>query len=148
MNNIVFKTFEPADLDQITPHSCYNHDESVKERMLNLSSVVGVHLWTILCPEGKPLAVMGGYRAFSRVGEIFAYVDERVVTCPLHYGRATRFLINHEFDRLGFIRLQVTVKADQPWAMRWARFLGFKPEGILQKYGEECEDHILFAKVR
>jgi hypothetical protein len=50
-------------------------------------------------------------------------------------------------DAEGVRRFQMSVRADFGPGIRWAKLLGFEPEGVLSKYGPDGADHILYAKV-
>ena len=44
-------------------------------------------------------------------------------------------------------RLQTSVKADCEMAIRFAKWLGLKPEGVMKSYGPAGEDFIRFARI-
>lgn len=48
----------------------------------------------------------------------------------------------------GFRRIEMTARADDPPANRWARKLGFKPYAALHLYGPNGEDHVGYVKIR
>lgn len=45
-------------------------------------------------------------------------------------------------------RVQAVCKSDWPEALKFARFMGFEPEGVMRKYGPEGMDYIRVAWVR
>ena len=45
-------------------------------------------------------------------------------------------------------RVQAVCKSDWPAAMKFARFMGFEPEGLMKKYGPEGMDYFRVAWVR
>lgn len=47
----------------------------------------------------------------------------------------------------GAVRLQMIVNMDFERAAEWARFLGFRQEGILSRYGPGQEDVYMFGKI-
>lgn len=83
---------------------------------------------------------------------------------PLHAGRALLWavLASEAAPRLhgltktvrGFLdaiphrRLETSVRSDFPPGHRWARLLGFECEGVMRAFGEEGENHHLYARIR
>lgn len=96
-------------------------------------------------------------------------IDDRVVGCagvlPQWPGRAiawallTRDLSARHFlrahhkvlsvlrsaQRSGAHRIETTVDAGFDAGHRWARALGFRPEGLMRGYSPEGRDHVLYA---
>lgn len=148
--NKAFRKVANFDFDLIDLHPAYEGDITVVER---IRSWVGsgspcVYAYTVQDKEGNPIAILGGMYIYSKVGELWAIVDKSVDKTPMYFARATKFLIDHEFERLQLDRMQLIVRADMPQLSNWAKFLGFQPEAVMRKYGELGIDHILFAKVR
>jgi hypothetical protein len=42
--------------------------------------------------------------------------------------------------------VQAACRANWPEALRFAKFMGFKEEGLMKKYGQQGEDFIRVAK--
>jgi len=145
----VFRRYIPGDIDDLDLHPCFEGDDGCRERCAAIAaqSQLGV-AYTILDESGTPLAVAGGFFLYSKVLEIWTLVDKRMVERPKFYSHAIKFLLEHQFDMLQLDRMQVHLRADQPWTERWGKFLGFEIEGTLKKYGEEGVDYFRFAKVR
>ena len=51
-------------------------------------------------------------------------------------------------DENGLWRVQAVCKEDWPAALKFARCMGFEPEGVMRKYGPEGMDYIRVAWVR
>ena len=145
----VFRKYQVGDIDDLDLHECFDGDEGAKERCAAMATQTQVCLtYTIMDETGRPLAVAGGFFLYSKVMEIWVLVDKRMIQRPKFYAHAMKFLLEHQFDMLQVDRMQVILRADQPWADRWGTFLGFEKEAVLKKYGEESVDYLLFSKVR
>jgi RimJ/RimL family protein N-acetyltransferase len=48
---------------------------------------------------------------------------------------------------LSLHRLQLTVRLDEPRALRWAEYLGFEIEGLMRKYSPDGADTYILARV-
>lgn len=148
MRDNMFRHPKIDDLDKINLHPVYSHGgnyKEVAEQYLRLPLNIA---YTILDPLGEPLAIAGGLFIYNKVMEIWTIVDKRVFDMPLYYAKAMKSLLDSCFKNFDVNRLQVVIRADQPWALHWGKFLGFTKEGILRKYGQEGVDYIMFAKVR
>jgi hypothetical protein len=143
----IYRAPKVEDLYSMDLMDCFKEDPLALVRAEHMIKS-GMLAYTILDQQGKPIAVMGGIYLYSKVLEVWAIVDRSVEKNARHYSRATKFLIDFDFDRLNIDRMQVTMLANQKWAYSWARFLGFKQEAVMRKFGEEGTDHILFSKVR
>ena len=144
----VFRQYQDGDIDILDLHECFDGDLNAKERCKAIATAPFCVTYTILDETGMPLAVAGGFFQYSKVMEIWTLVDKRMKKKPKFYAHAIKFLLEHQFDMLQLERMQVHLRADQPWAKAWGRYLGFELEGTLRKYGEENADYYLFAKVR
>lgn len=49
-------------------------------------------------------------------------------------------------DHKGFRRVEFTVESDYAAGIAWARTLGFRAEGVLNKFGPGGKDHIIYAR--
>ena len=46
-----------------------------------------------------------------------------------------------------FARVQAAVRTDWPEAQRFSRFLGFKQEGLMEKFGPDGSDYYRVARI-
>lgn len=102
--------------------------------------------YTLKDSNGKVLAILGGYFMYSKVMEIWTYVDKSVDNLQFGYARILRDLIPQMFYAHSLKRMQFTVRASAPWSERWIRFLGFKIETCMNNYGEENESYYLASR--
>lgn len=147
--NKFLRPVEAHDFMHIVPLPAYSEDKEIMFRMMsNILELPRQLSSTVLDVGGSPIAIFVALPLYPKVWELCAYVDKSVERCGLHYCKATKRLIDAAFIAYPVDRMQITVRADQPWAGRWATFLGFNFEGRLRKYGAEGVDHFLYAKVR
>ena len=66
---------------------------------------------------------------------------------PLFMARDLKGRMDECARQMGLHRVQCTVLASKPNSLRWARMLGFEPEGLMRKFGPQKEDFYRFAKV-
>jgi len=143
------RKFQVADLLTIEPMTAFAEDKDIVFRIRdNLAQLPESMAVTVVNPAGEAIAVFYALPLYPKVWELCAYVDKSVDQCGLHYSKVTKSLVALLFRATTINRLQLTMRADQPWAGRWATFLGFNFEGRLRKYGAEGVDHFLYAKVR
>ena len=71
--------------------------------------------------------------------EIYKYP----IFCAKHIKRRTEIIIKANNIK----RLQTSVKADCDVAVRFAKWMGLKEEGLMKSYGPDGSDFIRFAKV-
>lgn len=99
--------------------------------------------WTAIAD--KPMACAGVIELWPQRGYLWALLDRNVGPQMLALTRAIRAGL----DGLGFRRLEMTVDADFPAGIRWARMLGFhcetpEPMRAFTPAGRDC---YLFARV-
>lgn len=146
MNNI--RTYAPGDLESMNLHSVYDSDPDVVARCNDLAAFSNGPTYSVLGPDGKVIAVMGGVFIFPKVIEVWAVVDKSVEKIPRWYAKSARYLLHKNFYMLGVSRMQIYMRTDMVWAESWAKFLGLEYEGIARQYGAEAKDHYLFSLVR
>ncbi len=129
-------------------HECFLSDQSVRSRTL-FAFEAGHPIVTLCSPESDdPLACVGCNRIFSQVAECWTLLSKDVERYPFYYASAMKRISETAFVFYGLERMQISIKADQEWAHKWAKYLGFDFEGEMKSYGEELVDYFLFAKVR
>lgn len=143
-----YRNYQKGDLDNMDLLDIFCNDIGAKERAIEMAESAFALTYVILCPDGTPMAVVGGFYKYTKVMEVWSLVDKKMLKMPKYYCHALKFLIHHQFEDLKLERMQVIMQKDAPWVNAWSKFLGFEPEGILRKYGEENVDYIMFSKVR
>jgi hypothetical protein len=65
------------------------------------------------------------------------------VFCAKHIKQRTEIILKANKIK----RLQTSVKADCDVALRFAKWLGLKEEGLMKQYGPDGSDFIRFARI-
>ncbi len=140
------RLYQAGDLDQIDPHNGHDGDSTLKARAE--AAVRNMVAYTILSPDSSPMAVCGGGLLFTKVAEVWAVVDKKVVKHPKYFCQIIKFLVDTNFEAFELNRMQMVVHSNVPWALRWPSIIGFRHEGVLGNYGEDNKNYYLFSKVR
>ena len=147
---VPIRSAKVEDVDLIDPHEAFLQDKNVAERVKNCVLDKGqCKSFTILNKYGMPIAIIGGVYIFEKVVHVWGYTDKSIVNDNKQafcYG--VKSLSEWVLKNTGVERIQITVRSDMPWADRFAKFLGFKKEGVLVKYGEDLIDHNIYARVK
>ena len=97
--------------------------------------------------DNKPIAAGGVFHLWDGVAEGWVLATKEIykypVFCAKHIKKRTEMLIKNNNIK----RLQTSVKADCEMAIRFAKWLGLKPEGEMKSYGPAGEDFIRFARI-
>ena len=97
--------------------------------------------------NGKPIAAGGVFHLWDGVAEGWVLATKEIfkypIFCAKHIKNRTEIIINtHNIKRL-----QTSVKADCQMALRFAGWLGLKPEGKMIGYGPDGSDFIRYARI-
>lgn len=95
--------------------------------------------------DGVIIAVCGITKLASYMGEGWAYFSEDLPKGKIQVIKAIKAFIDSQKQ---YRRIQCTVDVYNHKAIRFAKCLGFKPEGILQSYGPEGHDYMMFTIIR
>ena len=95
----------------------------------------------------KPIAAGGVFHLWDGVAEGWVLATKEIykypIFCAKHIKRRTEIIIKANNIK----RLQTSVKADCDVAVRFAKWMGLKEEGLMKSYGPDGSDFIRFAKV-
>lgn len=98
-------------------------------------------------PENKVLAIAGLFLLRRGVGEVFTIPGVMVDHYPYGYFKSIKRMAEAYLERFEFHRLQMTIAEGWDQGRKWAKKLGFKEEGFMEKYGPNGESEHLFARV-
>ncbi len=89
------------------------------------------------------MGCMGIYTLWKGRGLAWALLSRHAgkIISPLTYAARQYFMI------APFHRIEATVDAGFGSAVRWIELLGFRKEGLMQRYSPEGHDHYLYARV-
>lgn len=92
--------------------------------------------------DGVIIAICGITRITDYLGEAWAYFSPDLPKGSIRVIKEIKkFIQGHKHIR----RIQCTVDVYNTKAIKFAEVLGFKPESILQSYGQDGHDHIMFT---
>ncbi|HEC61757.1 MAG TPA: N-acetyltransferase [bacterium] len=102
--------------------------------------------FTVTSPDGEIVFCCGIHDMWPGVGEIWAVFSPLAKKYP-HTWIVAKHLLDITFK--DYVRLQAALDpVDCPEAIRFDERLGFKPEGLMKRYGPRGEDRVMYALVR
>ena len=131
-----FREYQAGDL-----HSLIVEDDL---RAILTDKHIGANAWSLY--DNKILACGGFVNLWPGVFEAWLYVHD--YDTFLKYKLCLIKKFRFEIDNLQYHRLQAVVDVRSKNHQKFMNLLGFKSEGILQQYGMDKTDHIMYAKVR
>ena len=97
--------------------------------------------------NNRPIAAGGVFPLWEGVAEGWVLATQDIHQYPITFAR----VIKHRTDMMcknNFIkRLQTSVKADCDIAIRFAKWMGLRPEGLMKGYGPDGSDYFRFARI-
>jgi len=99
--------------------------------------------------SGDKLIMLAGIvPMWCGVGELWALVDEDIMTYYRRDPRAFIKAVRMWMALTPYHRVQTPVREGFDAGTRFARFFGFKPEGLMTAYGPKRENYFRYAYVR
>ena len=97
--------------------------------------------------NNKPIAAGGVFHLWDGVAEGWVLATKDIykypVFCAKHIKQRTEIILKANKIK----RIQTSVKADCDVALRFAKWLGFKKEGLMESYGPDGSDFVRFARI-
>ncbi len=97
--------------------------------------------------NNKPIAAGGVFYLWDGVAEGWVLATKEIykypIFCAKHIKQRTEIILKANKIK----RIQTSVKADCDVALRFAKWLGFKKEGLMESYGPDGSDFVRFARV-
>ena len=97
--------------------------------------------------NNKPIAAGGVFHLWDGVAEGWVLATKDIykypVFCAKHIKQRTEIILKANKIK----RLQTSVKANCDVALRFAKWLGFKKEGLMESYGPDGSDFVRFARI-
>ncbi len=118
-----------------------------------------VEKWALVKEKAGPAVTMfdaderivfccGVHDMWPGVGEIWGVFSPLTKEYPLIYF-AVKELVDILFEKHGYVRLQAPLDpAGCPETIRLNELLGFRPEGLMRRYGPHGEDRVLYALIK
>ena len=148
MSNVVIVPFENKHADQILEQGLNSEALELKpehRKYAYFLKEIGMSFTGLV--NDKPIAAGGVFHLWDGVAEggVLATKDiyKYPVFCAKHIKQRTEIILKANKIK----RLQTSVKADCDVALRFAKWLGLKEEGLMKQYGPDGSDFIRFARI-
>ena len=97
--------------------------------------------------NNKPIAAGGVFPLWDGVAEGWVLATEEINNYPITFARVMKQRTDMMIANNSIKRLQTSVKADCDLAIRFAKWLGLKEEGLMKNYGADGSDYYRFARI-
>ena len=97
--------------------------------------------------NGYPVVCGGVAPLWPGVGEGWVVAGQGIYDHGIQVARGTRQLLTEIAERQNLHRIQSAVLDNNPKLERFARFVGFTPEGVLRRYGTDRTDYTLYSRL-
>ena len=115
------------------------------DAMLEMQARLGLAVTALV--HGKPVAMFGCIILWTGVAEMWSIISDDARRYPKQLTLVAKGFSDIVAQSLSLHRLQLTVRSDEPRALRWAEYLGFEIEGLMKKYSPDGADTYILARV-
>ena len=115
------------------------------ESMLEIQSRLGLAVTALV--DTHPVAIFGCIMLWPNVAELWSIISDDARRYPKQLTLVGKAFCDIAAQSLSLHRLQITVRLDEPRALRWAKYLGFEVEGMMRKYTPDGMDSYILARV-
>jgi len=141
--NFELEDIKPEHFDEITSQSSQIYYKEVLEKNPKHKYLVCQHsIGKTGRLDGVIIGICGITQITSYMGEGWAYFADIMPKGSIKVIKEIRKFIQAQKH---IRRIQCTVDIQNFNALKYARVLGFKPEGILKAYGPNGHDHVMFT---
>ena len=148
MSNVVIVPFENKHADQILEQGLNSEALELKpehRKYAYFLKEIGMSFTGLV--NDKPIAAGGVFHLWDGVAEGWVLATKDIykypVFCAKHIKQRTEIILQANKIK----RLQTSVKANCDVALRFAKWLGLKEEGLMKNYGPDGSDFIRFARI-
>tara|TARA_B100000795_G_scaffold250139_1_gene218116 strand:- start:318 stop:767 length:450 start_codon:yes stop_codon:yes gene_type:complete len=148
VSNIEFIPFE-------NEHAEFILDQGLNSKLLELKpehrkyayylKEIGMSFTGML--NNKPIAAGGVFPLWDGVAEGWVLATEEINKYPITFSKVIKLRCDMLLKNNSIKRFQTSVKADCDVAIRFAKFLGLKEEGLMKNYGPDGADFYRFARI-
>jgi len=148
VSNIEFIPFE-------NEHAEFILDQGLNSKLLELKpehrkyayylKEIGMSFTGML--NNKPIAAGGVFPLWNGVAEGWVLATEEINKYPITFSKVIKLRCDMLLKNNSIKRFQTSVKADCDVAIRFAKFLGLKEEGLMKNYGPDGADFYRFARI-
>ena len=97
--------------------------------------------------NNKPIAAGGVFPLWEGVAEGWVLATKEINNYPITFARVMKKRTDMMIANNLIKRLQTSVKADCDIAIRFAKWLGLKEEGLMKGYGPDGSDYYRYARI-
>lgn len=115
------------------------------DAMLEMQARLGLAVTALV--HNKPVAMFGCIMLWTGVAEMWSIISDDARRYPKQLTIVAKGFSDIVAQSLSLHRLQLTVRSDEPRALRWAEYLGFEIEGLMHKYSPDGTDTYILARV-
>jgi hypothetical protein len=146
--NMRYVAFEDKHLDEMTNYGFDDLSDAEKreEKQYIIAQTKEDVAFTCLYND-KPICVFGCLIYWDGVAEIWSLISEDFREFPLHLTKCGRVWIDICEIAFKLHRIEITVKASDERATKWANALYFTHESFMEKYSARKEDFNLFVRI-
>ena len=148
MSDVVIVPFENKHAEQILEQGLNSEFLELKpehKKYAYFLKEVGMSFTGLV--NNKPIAAGGVFYLWDGVAEGWVLATKDIykypIFCAKHIKQRTEIILKANKIK----RIQTSVKADCDVALRFAKWLGFKQEGLMESYGPDGSDFVRFARV-
>ena len=148
MSDVVIVPFENKHAEQILEQGLNSEFLELKpehKKYAFFLKEVGMSFTGLI--NNKPIAAGGVFHLWDGVAEGWVLATKDIykypVFCAKHIKQRTEIILKANKIK----RIQTSVKADCDVALRFAKWLGFKKEGLMESYGPDGSDFVRFARI-
>ena len=146
--NWIVKEFKQEHADEIISYGMNNKlmevDASYKDHRISLGDKGNAYT---LFVDKKPIVAGGIIVLWQSVAEGWVMANQTIYEVKLLACKEIKRRTDILCKKNNVKRLQTTVKYDFKTGIRFADWLGLKPEGIMRKYGPDGSDYYRMAKI-
>lgn len=151
MTKLTVRKYQPADFlnIELTVFGRKCREDQPIELLAKINKAAGPAV-TVVDPQDRIVFCCGihNHYMWHGVGDIWALFSPLAKKYP-HTWIVAKELLDSYFVQQDYVRLQAALDpVDCPEAIRFDERLGFKPEGLMRRYGPNGEDRIRYALVR
>jgi len=139
-----FIRFEPAHLGALRLQAAQAYLQPLLLKPEYGAALTGPDTWSGLL-DGRIVGCAGILPQWPGRAIAWALLSHEL--CGRHFLRAHHQVLNvlRSAQHGGMRRIETSVDAGFNAGHRWARALGFRPEGLMRAYSPEGRDHVLYA---
>jgi hypothetical protein len=145
---VTYVQFEAWHLDEIKNFGFegLSDIEIIKEKESIVDQTIDDVAFTIMYKD-KPVCIFGCLKFWDGVAEMWSLISDDIRQFPVFLTKAGQCWADICDIAFNLHRLEITVKASDIRATKWAYALGFKHESLMEKYSAKQENFNLFVRI-